>query len=128
MKDSTKIWMNYSLENLASAKILLQSNLFNPCLQNVQQAVEKAMKALLFEFSIRLRKIHKITELKNMLGSKNIQIDITQEECEFLDRIYLPSKYPLGSALPDYNPGVETCRTAIQIAEKVIASVKEHLK
>jgi uncharacterized protein (UPF0332 family) len=35
MKDETKLWLNYSKENLDSAKILLESKLFNPCLQNI---------------------------------------------------------------------------------------------
>jgi len=49
MKDETKIWLNYSKENLEASKILMESGLFNPCLQNVQQCVEKSQKALLIE-------------------------------------------------------------------------------
>ncbi len=128
MKDETKIWMKYAEENLKSAKILLESELFNPCLQEAQQSVEKAMKALLVEFSIMIKKTHSIKKLKKLLYKEGLDIPITKEEYSLLDSIYLPSKYPLGSALPDYNPGVETCRTAIQIAEKVIASVKNHLE
>ncbi|NOY59841.1 MAG: HEPN domain-containing protein [Calditrichaeota bacterium] len=52
MKDETKIWLDYSKENLNSAKVLMESKLFNPCLQNVQQCVEKSLKALLIEKSI----------------------------------------------------------------------------
>jgi HEPN domain-containing protein len=43
MKEETKIWLKYSDENFDSAKILLKSKLFNPCLQKIQQAVEKAL-------------------------------------------------------------------------------------
>jgi len=45
MKDETKKWLEYADENLRSARLLLDSELFNPCLQNVQQAVEKMLKA-----------------------------------------------------------------------------------
>jgi HEPN domain-containing protein len=41
MKDETKKWLEYADENLRSAGLLLGSDLFNPYLQNVQQAVEK---------------------------------------------------------------------------------------
>jgi HEPN domain-containing protein len=34
MKDEAKIWLEYANENLASAQILLDHGLFNPCLQN----------------------------------------------------------------------------------------------
>jgi len=47
MKDETKKWLDYADENLRSAKLLLDNKLFNPCLQNVQQAVEKMLKAIL---------------------------------------------------------------------------------
>ncbi|MCI5197776.1 MAG: HEPN domain-containing protein, partial [Candidatus Electrothrix sp. AW5] len=47
MRDETRKWFQYAEENLASARLLLQSDLFNPCLQNVQQTVEKALKAVL---------------------------------------------------------------------------------
>lgn len=36
MKDETKKWLEYADENLRSAKVLLDSKLFNPCLQNVR--------------------------------------------------------------------------------------------
>ena len=78
MKDETKIWLDYSNENLKSAKILLESRLFNPCLQNVQQCVEKALKALLIGNSIKLKKTHSISELKNVLSQNGIKIEITE--------------------------------------------------
>ena len=56
MKDETQTWLKYANENLRSAKLLLESNLFNPCLQNIQQAVEKWLKALIVESS--LKRVH----------------------------------------------------------------------
>jgi HEPN domain-containing protein len=50
MKDETSKWLEYASENLESAHVLLNSGLFNPCLQNAQQAVEKALKSVLVEF------------------------------------------------------------------------------
>ena len=58
MKDETKSWLDYAKENLKSAQVLLKSNLHNPCLQNVQQCTEKALKALLIEHSYKLKKTH----------------------------------------------------------------------
>ena len=99
MKNETEIWLKYSLENLESARVLLQNNLFNPCLQNVQQSVEKSIKALLIENSEKAKKTHSISELNNFLAKKNIRIGISVEDCEFLDSVYLPSKYPLGNCI-----------------------------
>ena len=128
MKEETKIWLKYSEENFDSAKILLKSKLFNPCLQNVQQTVEKALKAVLIDNDINFKKTHDILELKTLLSKKNIDTDISDEDCDFLNSIYLPSKYPLGSVIPDYEPDESICKQAINIAGNVSQSVSKLLK
>lgn len=128
MKDETTIWSDYAKENFQSAKILLASGLFNPCLQNVQQCVEKALKALLVENSIKLKKTHSIAELKNILHINRIDVEISEEDCEFLDSIYLPSKYPITSVLPYFKPDLEICNNGISIAESVLKFVQNVLK
>ncbi len=128
MKDETKIWLDYAKENFQSAKILSASGLFNPCLQNVQQCVEKALKALIIENSIKLKKIHSIAQLKKILHDKKIHIEISEDDCDFLDSIYLPSKYPIASVLPYYQPDQKICNQAIAIAEGVLESVQRILQ
>lgn len=123
MKDETSKWLEYAGENLESAHVLLNSGLFNPCLQNAQQAVEKMLKAVLVEFSIKFKKTHSISELVRMLAKKQLKVDLAEEESELLDSIYLPSKYPLGSVLPDFEPDEQTCKNCIAIAERVKESV-----
>ena len=80
MKDETKQWLGYGDENLKSAKVLLESKLFNPCLQNAQQAAEKMLKAVLVEFSIKFKKTHSINELAMMLAENHLDINAL---CEF---------------------------------------------
>ena len=123
MKDETKQWLEYADENLTSAKVLLDNRLFNPCLQNAQQAVEKMLKAVLVELSIKFKKTHSTNKLVMMLAENRLDIDLAEEECELLDSIYLPSKYPLGSILPDFEPDEQTCRDCIAMAERVRESV-----
>ena len=127
MKDETKIWLDYAAENLESAKILLNSSLFNSCLQNVQQCVEKLLKSLFAEFSYKLIKTHSIAKLRQVLKEQGILIDISEDDCDLLDTIYLPSKYPIGSVIPDYQPDAEICGQCIAIAEQVEQSVKKIL-
>ena len=128
MKDETKMWLDYAAENLASARILLNSSLFNPCLQNVQQSVEKLLKSLFAEFSYKLIKTHSIAKLRQVLKEQSLFIDISEDDCDLLDTIYLPSKYPIGSVIPDYEPDAEICGQCIEIAEKVEQSVKKILE
>ena len=83
----------------------------------------KALKAVLIEKSFTLKRTHDILELKYLLDKTGINIEIKDDECDFLNSIFLPSKYHIGSALPDYDPGIEICEEAIAIAEKVSESV-----
>ncbi|XCN73403.1 MAG: HEPN domain-containing protein [Candidatus Electrothrix aestuarii] len=122
MRDETRKWFQYAEENLASARLLLQSDLFNPCLQNVQQAVEKALKAILVEKAIKLQKTHDILTIKYLLHEHGLDIDLSDDDCDFLNSIYLPSKYPVGSVLADYEPDETICREAISIAERALLS------
>jgi len=123
MKDQTKKWLEYAEENLRSAKVLLDNELFNPCLQNVQQAVEKMLKALLVESGIKIKKTHSINELVIILAEKEMKVDIQEDERDLIDSIYLPSKYPIGGILPDFEPDMETCRQCVAAAERVRDSV-----
>jgi len=123
MKDETKKWLEYADENLRSARLLLDSELFNPCLQNVQQAVEKMLKALLVESTKKIKKTHSINELVNTLDKHGLNVDMTEDDCDLLDSIYLPSKYPLGGTLPDFEPDLQTCSKCVALAERVWDSV-----
>jgi len=127
MKDETSQWLRYAEEALGAARAVLTAGYFNACLQNCQQAVEKAMKSLLIEFALEFRKTHHIRELKSLLANAHIDVDISDDDCHFLDAVYLPSRYPVGGALPDAEPDRETCQRCLNIAELVMQSVQRHL-
>ena len=119
MKGESRNWLEYANKDLRSAKLLLGSSLFNPCFQNIQQAVEKLLKALIVESSLKLRETHSINALRNTLIAGGIDIDITDDECDLLDSIYLPSKYPLGGVLPEFEPDMDICGRCMTIAERI---------
>ncbi len=123
MQEETKNWLNYSQENFDAAKVLLDSQLYNPCLHNIQQSVEKALKSLFIEKSIPFKKTHNIMELKNTLAEYSLDAGLSDDDCDFLDSIYLPSKYPVGSALPFFYPDETICKDLIVLAEKVLDQV-----
>jgi len=63
-------------------------------------------------------------ELKTILEKNVISVELTEDECDFLDSIYLPTKYPIGSALPFFYPDKDICRNSILLAERIIRQVK----
>lgn len=128
MQKETESWLKYSKENLEAAKVLLESELYNPCLHNIQQSIEKSLKSLFIENSIPFKKTHNIMELKTILEKNGILIALTKDECDFLDSIYLPTKYPVGSALPFFYPDKNICKNSISLAEREIEEVKSIIK
>jgi HEPN domain-containing protein len=128
MHEETKKWLTYSNENLEAAIVLLESELYNPCLHNVQQSIEKAIKSLIIEKEIPFKKTHNIMELNSILLKNNISIELTEDECDFLDSIYLPTKYPIGSALPFFYPDRDICKNTIGLAKRILEEVKNLIK
>lgn len=94
MKKEAKTWLNYARENLDSSEILLESKLYNPSLQNAQQTVEKAFKAILIEKEIPVKRTHDIFELNLILKNNNITIRISEEECDLLTRFISHQNIP----------------------------------
>ena len=82
------------------------------------------MKAVFVELSAKLIKTHSISRLAQVLVDKGVAAHITDDECDLLDTIYLPSKYPIGSVIPDYEPDADICRECVGIAHRVEKSVK----
>ena len=113
-------WCAYAESNLGAAKVLLETGYLNPCLQEAQQAAEKAMKSEMFSYNLPLKKTHSIRALKALLADAGITIDIENDLCHTLDSIYIPSKYPLASCLPDCDPDDSICMTCIEAAEYLV--------
>ncbi len=128
MKNDTRQWMSFARSNLGAAHCVFQNGFFNPCLQDIQQAVEKALKALLIEISSEIRKTHSIRELHDALENLDCTIALSDEECAFLDSIYLPSKYPLGSVLPDGEPDTVMCAFGLSIADRLASDAERLLR
>jgi HEPN domain-containing protein len=119
MKKDTELWLLYADENLQSARVLLESGLYNPSLHNAQQAVEKFLKAVLIEKAAGLARTHSIRELAGLLDDIGVSLPMTDDDIDLLDSIYLPTKYPAFSVLPKFMPDQSICGQCIDIAEKV---------
>ncbi len=119
MKDETRTWLSYADENLDVAGLALDHGHLNASLQNAHQAVEKYLKALITERGIDFRRTHSIRELVGMLEDQNITVGISEDEMDLMDSIYIPSKYPVYSALPYITPDISTCHDALEIAHSV---------
>ncbi|MGD0089034.1 MAG: HEPN domain-containing protein [Planctomycetota bacterium] len=125
MNAEVRAWLGYAGENLQTGKLCLQSGLLNPCLQNAQQAAEKALKALCLVCRVPLKRTHSIQGLCAEVRAAGIHCGLTDDECDLLDSIYLPSKYPLGSVLPDFEPDEALARQCLAVAERVLLRYRD---
>jgi len=128
MKDETRAWLSYAEENFDVAGLAFDHGHLNACLQNAQQAVEKYLKALIVELSLEFRRTHGIRELIGLLAARGIVLTVSEDEMDLMDSIYVPSKYPVYSALPQTLPDPALCRDALSIAHKVRDFTTEMLK
>jgi HEPN domain-containing protein len=127
MNDETRLWLSYADENLEVADLALAHGHFNACLQNAQQALEMLLKAVIIEKSLEFRRTHSIRGLVQVLATEQIDPELSDDDIDLMDTIYLPSKYPVLSALPDAMPTSEICRTVMDIVRNTRASVSRIL-
>ena len=127
MKDETRQWLAYAEENFEMARLALERGYLNACLQNAQQAVEKALKAALMELRGEFPRTHSIRELARMATAEKAPAEITAEECDLLDSIYIPSKYPVFGVLPEQFADWKVCVQSVGIAERVLAGIRGKL-
>jgi HEPN domain-containing protein len=117
-------WRSYAHENYAVACLALERGYYNACLQNVQQSVEKYLKSEMIRQGVAIKRTHNIELLSNSLNDAGVETGLTDDQCELLDAIYIPSKYPTGGVLPDFEPDAKICMQCIEIADKVRSSLK----
>jgi HEPN domain-containing protein len=122
MSDSTdaRLWIQFARENFQVAEIAMKSGLLNPCLENAQQAAEKALKAVIVGRGHSVRRTHSIEELVEDLNRIGVDAGINTDESELMDSIYKPSRYPVESALPMSMPSEEICRKCLDIAQRAL--------
>lgn len=127
MNDESTSWLRYAEDNRQTAKLCLENGLLNPSIQNAQQSVEKALKALCLLGGVPVRKTHSIGGLRHDLLQSGVDCELDEEDCNLLDSVYLPSKYPLGSVLPDFDPDQTVAFRCLTIADKVLGVASERI-
>lgn len=128
MKDETRQWLDYADQDNQAARTLLQSHLYNPCLYHIQQSIEKWLKAVIVERDLEFQRTHSIQGLVNILTNHALTVDIEADDIELIDSIYMPVRYPIGSALPFFEPNQAICQQGLQIAERIHRWTEEILR
>ncbi|MBI2666570.1 HEPN domain-containing protein [Candidatus Woesearchaeota archaeon] len=90
MKEEVKDWWDKAVDDLEKAHILAKNKKYDGAIFYSQQAVEKALKALLIKEKNKLKKIHDLVEL----GKEANVPEIFLKYCKVLTMAYIYSRYP----------------------------------
>lgn len=127
MKNAVKEWMGQVDDELKMAQYLFDGDFYKGACFHSQQAIEKALKALLLNKGWELEKTHSIERLIYLLRGYKIKIDITDEDMVFIDSIYR-GRYPAEAGLlPLGEPTKADAQKAVSIAERIIKKIKNKL-
>lgn len=125
MKAITSEWLSYAAEDIAALDVLLrEEHLTNVAAFHAQQAVEKALKALLEELDLGVVKTHSLVRLNETLRPYHTIV----EDLDMLDRldaVYIEARYPgnLG-LLPGGKPSLEDAVNFGAFAQQIYRHVK----
>jgi HEPN domain-containing protein len=94
MKPTTHEWLARAAEDLAAAQVLLsRPDLTNTVAFHAQQAVEKALKAVIEELDLGFVRTHSLTRLYELVRPHHPVID-DMDMLDRLDAVYIEARYP----------------------------------
>ena len=129
MKQITKDWLEAASIDLESIEALIQNTrLTGHVAFHAQQAIEKALKAILEENGERVPKVHSLSKLFDAC-SVYINFDFDEDLIIALDSLYIESRYPgeLG-LLPEGKPSIMQAQAFCDFANEIYQAVKNHLE
>jgi len=130
MRASTREWLDRAADDLAAAELLLtRQDLTNVVAFHAQQAVEKALKAVIEEVHSDVVRTHSLTRLYGLVkGHYHVII----ENMDILDRLeaaYIAARYPGDIGLLPYGkPTPEDAMAFYRFAQQVFQDILSRLE
>lgn len=129
MKASTSEWLSRAADGFKAAEVLIvQPGLTNIVAFHAQQAVEKALKAVVEEQELGRVKTHSLTRLYEMTKSFFPEI-VDWDMLDRLEAVYVEARYPgdLG-LLPYGKPDKDDVVKFYDFAARVVATIRIELE
>lgn len=95
-------WIAKAKQDLRRAEILFNAEDTEGAGFNLQQAIEKSLKAFLLANGWELKRIHDLIKLLNHAVSYDPELDKYRNMCEQVTEYYIEDRYPFfGTSSPD---------------------------
>lgn len=118
-------WLRYARENLAHAEAGRAASVLNDYLCfDAQQAVEKALKAVLISRGVRFPHVHDLGELLRVIKESGITVPLGIDEVAVLNPFAVQARYP-GWGEPATGDDVEQALVLARAAIDWAASIVE---
>ncbi len=128
MKNRTTDWLTAAEDDLSAIILIIADpGLTHIVAFHAQQAIEKALKAVIEEFESGNHRSHSLKTLMGVI-SDHIDIKIEEEIIAALESLYIESRYP-GSIglLPEGKPTIEDAKMYLDTAKQVLTRVRDFL-
>ncbi len=123
-------WLEFAEQDLRTAEMTLNGEIFNQVCFHSQQCAEKCLKACLTAAGELLPRTHRIVDLLGLLTTEAQAVvgDIKESLLE-LDQFYIPTRYPdaLPGSLPDGLPQKSHAEAALAAARRCYEQTKQWL-
>jgi len=123
MKEEVKRWMEMSKDDLESARANFKIKKYYVCAFLCQQAVEKALKALLIKKYKKLIKTHDLV----LLGRKTGLSDFLIEKCKLLSRVSIETRYGFLDIIPSKKFNRQNSLKYLNIAKEIVKWVEKRI-
>jgi HEPN domain-containing protein len=122
-------WLEFVLDDLDSAEIMLREKKFNNVCYFSHQAVEKVLKAFLEHHKMNPPHIHNLIDLLNQCGNINQEIPKLLPKVRILNQFYIPTRYPVApiGSTPKGMPNQTLAEKALDYAKEIIDYVKAQI-
>jgi HEPN domain-containing protein len=123
MKMSTDNWLDFALDDLDAAEILLNERKYNMTCFHSQQAAEKALKGFLVHNKVVTPRTHNLVELINLCNKIDNSFTSFLPKMATLNQFYAPTRYPDAAigVSPTGLPNKETAEKALNYAQEIVA-------
>ncbi len=124
-----KQWLDRATEDLIVAHLLLDEEHFSHACFLSQQAIEKAIKALLLHLTGAYPRTHRLVDLLTKAVTSDQSLTNFLTDCAIVDQYYIPTRYPdsIPGGLATGLPGEAEAREAVEIAERLLAAITPKL-
>lgn len=122
-------WFDYASEDVKAGEILYAQGLYRLASFHAQQAVEKALKGLLWRLHINPPRVHDLVVLYHKVRKYYPDVRLSVDELEILSSIYLESRYPADlGLLPKGEPTELDARKILEIARGILREIWKALQ